>query len=379
MPIESADNQAFAIDLQLFAEGEASAPVSDAAPAAPVTSPEPAEPSSNPRETMSLADYWNKSAASQQDPEVPPVTPAPIVPEQTPEQLATPPDVTLNAPEPQYDVPDKFKNVDGSVNIEALAKSYTSMESMYGKQQNTVQQMTELQQTVIALQQQIATQAQSNVQPDQQLSPEQIQAQAEAENEKFWEEYNANPKQAIANLVKESIESSVKPMIEPIMMTQAEQMQAMQHQASVNEWNAKVTDFAKDKADFDDMLPVMREILDDPDYGPVIRSGQNAIEVAYNLAKSRQEPIQQAPEPVQAPAKTIDELLSDQEFVAKMAQNPTVKNMILQQHMQDIRSNPAPPVIGSGGIPPSSQPVDLKNMKTAREALKAKYAGMNFG
>jgi hypothetical protein len=364
--IDNADNpNAFHMDLQLFAEGDpAPAPAADPTPVATPAvepTPEPTAPS-DPRQTQSLADFFeSRKAGNEPAPEVAPEV-QPITPVTTPKPI-----------EPQQDVPDKFKNADGSVNTEAIIKSYTNMESMYSKQQNTVQQMTELQQTVIALQQQIAQQAQASAQPEQQLTPEEIEAQAEADNEKFWEAYNTNPKSAIADLVKEAVENSVKPMMDPILQERESQQQVAQ-------WDQRIQEFTKDHDDFESVRPAMQEILqsdeavkqftqDHPDKG---------IALLYDLAiaKSKQAPA--TPEATPAP-KTAEEMMNDPEFVAKFVSNPAVKDMVLKQHMQNLKNNPAPPVIGAqGGLPPSTQPVDMTNMKTAAEALKAKYAGISF-
>ncbi|MCK9328029.1 MAG: hypothetical protein M0P69_21215 [Bacteroidales bacterium] len=357
----TADNQTcFGINLQLFAEGEEAAPATETAPAAPVVTDQPAATAPDPRGTQSLTDFLSSRMAGNQ--ETAPVAPvdggAPT--------LEVKPDVTPKAPEPLPDVPDKFKNPDGTVNTAALAKSYVNMEAMYSKQAPQVQQINELQQTVIALQTQIAQQAQAANTQTQQVSPEELEAQIEAENEKFWEEYNKNPKQAIAKLVKDAIQ----PVVEPIQQREV-------HQQEVAKWHEQVNKFAETHEDFEATLPEMRKVV--AEYGDVLTSRPDAVEAAYNLAKARQAIVQPAPVQPQTPP-TVDELLKDQDFIAKLTRHPQVKNLVVQQHMQDIKNNPAPPVIGTkpGGLQPSTEALDLKDPKTAKEALKAKYAGFTF-
>ena len=287
-------------------------------------------------------------------------------PEPTPEQKTGPKTApTSKETEPRdYEIPDKFKNPDGSVNIEAMAKSYVNMESMYGKQQTTVQQVNELQQIVIALQQQIAQQAQSNAQPADQLTPEEIQAKLEEDNDKFWEIYNENPRQAIADLIKEV----VSPIIEPVQ-------QSFQQQQQVQEWSKQISAFEKDHADFYDLLPDIKGIIDaNKEY---FDTHENGLQLAYDIAKSKKTDNVQ---PQLQPPPTAEDLLKDPNFIAKITSDPAIKNAILQQHMQDLKNNGAPPVVGSQGtgLPSTTVPVDLKDPKTAKEALKAKYAGVKL-
>jgi len=352
------------IHLQLFAE-DAGAPAGGeptvTTPPAPDTTPPAPEPGQQAKQT--LAEFIQSRMAGPEPEPSPDATPEPEGPKPDP-------DAEPKETEPRIDVPDKFRNPDGSVNVDALVKSYTNMESMYSKQAPQLQKLDELQQTVVALQQQITQQAQAdnnNAPEGEQLTPEEIQAQAEADLEKFWEEYNENPKQAIAKLVRDSLKSELEPLNQKVIPL----IQEREQQARVDGWAAKVQEAKQTLPDFETMVPAMKEVI--AEYGEVITSREDAVMVAYNLAKSKQAQATPSAKPA-----TIDDLLNDPEAMSKLLQDPKVKNQVLSAHMQEIKNNPAPPVISTSGLSPSTQPVDLKDMKTAKEALKAKYAGFNL-
>ncbi len=377
-----ADNLRFGMNLQLFAEdvgpvaGGDNTAQAEPGPASDTT-PAPSAPS----QPQSLAEFFQSRMAGE-----PPQTNEPPAQADNGEPEPPAPDAAKpEPPEPRVDIPDKFKNPDGSVNMEALIKSYTDMESTYSRA-SQVEQFTKLQQTVIDLQQQIARQQQAQTQtshPPQAPQPtkEELEAQAKAEADKFWEDYNEDPRTAITKLVQDTVKNAVKSEVEPSVSQLAQKVEPIiqnaEYQARVEEYQTQIMEAKQARPDFDDMLPEMRKVIDE--FGDVLRSRPDAVTMAYNLAKARQAESQQpaptAPEPAKPP--TVEEMLNDQEMVA---QNPALKNLVLTQHMQEIKNNPAPPVIGAngGGIPPSTQPVDLKDIKSAKEALKAKYAGMNL-
>lgn len=358
---KNADNLIFGIDLQLFSEGTGGdpGPISDPAPAEPTASV-----SENPRENMSLAEFFNRGQASES---------APSNPEPVQEEPVQPPATEVNPePRPAIDVPDKFKNPDGSVNVEALAKSYLNMEQMYSKSQNPQQfeallaKNQELEQKFSAL---INMMQEQNAPKEPEISPEERQAKEEADKERLLELMYENPRMAI----KEILEAELAPF-----------RQAQQQEANYRRFERYLSSAADGKPDFEEMLPHIKEQLlqlGDDVYIALEQQGRNPIEMAYNLAKAGQAGTQ--PEPTAEPPKapTVEELTANQEFLAQIAQNPAVKKLILQQHVQELKNNPAPPVIGSqpGGLPPSTEPVDLKNIKTAKEALMAKYRGLTLG
>lgn len=328
-------------------------------------------PSQNPAERGSLRDWFANRLAGNQEPNNNPVPPTPTATNPAsviPGQQEPPKTEPVTEP-PALDIPDKFKNVDGSLNAEALIKSYTNMESMYGKQQATLQQMNDLQQTVIGLQQQIVAANQAKAEPADQLTPEQLEAKLEADKEAFWEAWNENPKKAMQNLINEAIQ----PVVTPIQ-------QEREFQQQVNAWGDQVSKAASEHEDFHEILPDMQELA--KVYGDVLSTREDAVEVLYNLAKANRASSPEppaTPEPV-AKVPTMEELLNDKELIAQLTQNPAVKNLIIQQHMAEIKNNSAPPVIGTkpGGQPPSSEPVNLKDPKEAKRALMAKYSGISL-
>lgn len=331
-------------------------------------------PSQNPAERGSLRDWFANRLAGNQEPNNNPVPPTPTAtnPASQPGQQE-PPKTEPAQPAPQtpaFEIPDKFKGPDGNLDVDKFMKSYTNMESMYGRQVKQLDMIPELQQTIIALQQQIAAANQAKTDPAQpQLTPEELQAKQEADAEEFFENFNKNPLQALKQMISET----VNPALEPFQKQQEFQQQ-------VNAWGDQVSKAASEHEDFHEILPDMQELA--KVYGDVLSTREDAVEVLYNLAKANRA---SSPEPPATPepivkTPTMEELLNDKELIAQLTQNPAVKNLIIQQHMAEIKNNPTPPVIGTkpGGQPPSSEPVNLKDPKEAKRALMAKYSGISL-
>ena len=364
MRFTTADNLTPWRNLQLLAE-DTGVP-SGAAPAAtPAT--EPAAPATEPPAPQTLAEFLQGRMAGEPnkvDPVTPPAAtePAPAAPVGG---APTPAPVT-----PDIIVPDKFKNPDGSVNVEAMAKSYINMEQLYSKSQNP-QQFAELKETNQQLQELVATLKSQNEPAKPQMTPEQIQAQKEAEVDRLADLQMNDPiayRDEMAKMISEQVLSTINPRIEPLVEhhNESEQVKAFSDQLDTI-YNAKYKDKPEE---FEALLPEMRSILlelGDDFYA----SAKNPVEIAHNLALGRRANTAPA-------APTVEELLNNPDFVAKFTQNPAVKKIVVQQHMEDIKNNPTPPVMGAGGLPPSTAPVDLKDPKKAKEALMAKYAGVSL-
>lgn len=360
-----ADNQNVSNNVNPAPQTEGVTPNAD-----PIVTP---APSQNPSERGNLGDWFASRLAGNQEPNNNPVQPTVTNPAPQPGQQEPP--ITAPAqPAPQtpaFEIPDKFKGPDGNLDVDKLMKSYTNMESMYGRQVKQLDMIPELQQTIIALQQQIAAVNQAKANPAQpQLTPEELQAKQEADAEAFFENFNKNPLQALKQMISET----VNPVLEPFQKQQEFQQQ-------VSAWDAQLKSVSEANEDFYDYLPAIQELS--KKYGDVLSSRDDAIQVLYNMAKAQNTnaaPATPAPAEPVAKVPTVEELLNNKELVAQLTQNPAVKNLILQQHMAEIKNNPTPPVIGTkpGGQPPSSEPVNLKDPKEAKRALMAKYSGISL-
>lgn len=269
-------------------------------------------------------------------------------------QTIVEPDVT----EPQVDthIPDKFKNPDGSVNVNALLKSYSSLESKLGEQGNELGQMQELQRQLDELTGLVQNQhTQAEPEPDE---PQFTQEQVDEMNEQFLQEFYENPLQALGKLVTTVAQSTVQPIIEPI----ASEWQQSQQEAF---WNQQVNELAEaNPEEFELLQPIMSEITDS--HSGIIESlpDESKLQYVYNQAK-----VVYAEQNKQ---KSPDELLNDPEFQKKILENESIKSQFLQNHAQSIKEGKPPVVISSkaGGQPPAAPSEEIKSISDATRAAK---------
>jgi|GEM_PF-6343699 len=419
----TADNplRDFRINLTLFGDGPAGDPGS-AAPASPSSEPAPApaaepaastggvpaagqpttvQPSTVPSSSEPsgsgnpLLDYFKSGGASQYDPsKIPGANPATVQP-QTPvvtqpaqpaqpaqpvqtEPSAVPPSAPVST-EPQdwtKQVPDKFRNPDGSVNVEALVKSYTHLEPKLTEQGRTISELTSRLETFGQGQQ--PQQAQPGQNPQQipgQQPGQQPQTPAEPEitpeqikeiNEKFVESLldpEKNPVQALSQIIKDV----VTPMVAPIQ-------QRTEYQDRLTEWNQKVDKFKSNTPDFAELETDITQVIQE--MGPYLATMPDPLQSAYEMAKGRK-----AQNFKPQPVPTLEEMLADPNNIAKVVQNPQVQQMILSQTATQIQ-NGAPPVVMAsqpGGTPPAAPSTPITNVKEATNAAKGFFSNLLRG
>lgn len=84
-------------------------------------------------------------------------------------------DLKPNEQKSELNVPDKFKNPDGSINVPAMLKSYGEAEKVVGRQLNTENQLKQLSEQNQALQQKLEELSKAPVaEPEPELTPEQM-------------------------------------------------------------------------------------------------------------------------------------------------------------------------------------------------------------
>lgn len=289
----------------------------------------------------------------------PPAEPEVIPGEPEPEPEPTP------SPEPQVDIPDKFRLPDGSINPKFI-QSYQNMESMFTKQ---AQQINDLTQVVINLQNQVLTNqtAPQYTPPEPPApTPEELAAANEAWLERFYE----NPQKTLQDVIANTIQSQLDPILAPIM-------QDREFQQSVQTYSQQVAALGQKYPDLDQYRPAMQDILNaaqDPSSGlnlEAILDQDGAMEAIYLMAKGKtaQPP---APAPV---SKTPEELLKDQNFLAQVVNNPEVQKMILANVQAQLKGEPKPPVVGArpGGAAPGLEPVSIKSTKDAARASQSYF------
>lgn len=256
------------------------------------------------------------------------------------------------APEPSVidQIPDKFKNQDGTVNTEALLKSYVGLEKIFGDQGNKLS----------ALERQLR-EAQPPAQPQQEPAP---QAQPEPE----WtpptiDEYYEDPlgvmekmMQKQAAEMQKAIQEAVKPL--------APVVESHQYTQKVNHFTEQLKAFAETNPDIYELGKEMERVVQDFEkQGIDITNMPNAVRHIYNEAKVRT--VQNQPPP-QAPP-TIEDMLKDPAMRAKILADPNITAEITKGYVKQVADGAPPVVIGAqpGGTPIS---VPSEKPRSAREA-----------
>lgn len=315
----------------------------------PTTGAETAIPSSSDRmaAVLNLMTNGGASTPTGGEPTPEPAQPgepaAPANPQEPNEPAPAAPPAT---PEPQVEIPDKFKDENGNIRPEFM-KSYLHMESMYGRQ---AQQMNQLYQTVMDLQQQIA---QSQAQPGSPTEPP-AAPEAEFDVEAFRETFYEDPVKALS-------EWDAKREMERQREVDSQQQEYSQ---KVSYWQNQIRQCEEVYPDFNHLRPLMQEIIRNNQQD--IESLPNAIEAVYWVAKGMAS--SQAPnQPVQ-PA--VDDLLKSENFLKQVSTHPEVQKAILSQYAQGVISDPIPVTIGNqpGASAPATPPMEIRSTKDASRA-----------
>lgn len=281
--------------------------------------------------------------------------------------------------DPGIAIPDKFKNPDGTPNVEAMAKSYTELERAYGEQGNKLGVVSQLQQELQQLRSQLTQPPAPQAQPEpvvddtpkfpweEEMTPEQ--------REKALEEYYADPiaaqakrdqqtMRAMEHRVAKTLESALKPL--------APVIQKHQLDAEVSNYKAKISDFAVDHPDMDEVAPVMASMaqaIGHESIKAMEAAGKNPLEALYNVAKSLQRPEPAAP-------PTPEQMIKDPNYRQTIVGDQGIKNEILKSTMEAAQKGAPPPVIGAqlGGVPPAAP---AEHAGSAKEAgrMAARFFG----
>lgn len=285
-------------------------------------------------------------------------------PEATPPEIPAESTETSPVPEPAPvvepgpDVPDKFKNMDGSINTDLLLKSYLYAEKKISEQGGQLSEVGQLRQMIEQLQAQVA-----EPQPGQAQPPVSGGLQSPGEEqfadikEKFFEKFYDNPQDALSNLIETVIEKTLSPVLNPILARQQFDQDVAHWQREVDSVMAKYPDFNQLKDSITAVLAEKGEsFLDTP----------GALESAYWIAKGK----------TAQPVPDIDALLKTPEVLARIKSDPEVQKAILSNFTQQVSAEPKPVVMGrtAGGTPPAAPPMEIKSTKDASKASAAYFA-----
>lgn len=298
----------------------------------------------------------------------------------------------LSGGEPRNDqildqIPDKFKNSDGSLNTESLMKSYIGMEKVLGEQGNKLGQMSQLQTQLQQLEEVVQRVAAAKFEPVQKAEPEgtsaaiqgqqdQQQGQQQGQQqqkglldienlpteqkEKLLEEYYEDPLSFLSKtlsqqtkLIRESIVQSIAPAIAPVV-------EKYQADRELEMYNQQIAEFTAEgqHPDFHDLIPQMSEIVNKYGYESITKL-PNPIEALYTMAKGMQ--------PDASPLPTPEQLISNPEYRAKILSDPGIIAEIRKNYVQEVKNGSPPQVIGTqpGGTVPATASEKPRSVREA--------------
>ena len=281
-------------------------------------------------------------------------TAAAATPPQTEPEPVEPTPSPVSEPSVIDQIPAKFKNPDGTVNTEALLKSYVGLERVLGEQGTKMG----------TLERQLR-EAQPPAQPKQEPAP---QAQPEPAPEPEWtpptiDEYYEDPLGAMEKMMQKQaadMQKAIQEAVKPL----APLVESHQYTQQVNHFTEQVKAFAETNPDIYELGPEMERVVQDFEtQGIDITKMPNAVRHIYNEAKVRTVQNQLPP---QAPP-TIEDMLKDPAMRAKILADPNITAEITKGYVNQVADGAPPVVIGTqpGGTPIS---VPSEKPRSAREA-----------
>ncbi len=362
----TADNlQRPAMNLQLFNEGgdQTTEPQSDPQQ---TVQPDPQPAQTTEPQYNSLNDFLKAySGGDNPQPESDPVEqPQPAVesdepiPDDVAEALLTEIEQTGEAPTEQKTAEEqmilgKFKTQ------EDLIEAYKQAEkkiSEYGQDHSRARQdMDQLRHQVYRLQNFLA---QQRSQPKQ---PEMTDEQREQMKQKFLDQFYENPTGTIEQMVQRRVNDQLRRTVEPIQRDFQMQQQTRMYQDQIDQARAKYPDF-------DDYQTVMQQIV--KERGKYIAHMPDAVDVIYELAKSRGSRPTAQPQP-QQPESTPQSTHNVQDPQVRQAilQDPSIRKEILRQYAEEVKAKRPAQVLGNQpGQPAATPPEEIRTTKDAKKA-----------
>jgi len=225
---------------------------------------------------------------------------------------------------------DKFKDED------AFIKSYIEMEKMNSKNREEVKELKqeneELKQTVNEIFKRLE-------------GGEGEQEEEEEDPSEFMELFYTNPKEALRQVIEETVTPQIQPIVQRIDMEDRS-----------TEFMNKLAAFEQEHPDLPEYSEQMAEIMRE---NPELRDHPNGIEIMYNMAKGMNATVQDP-----------KELLNDEEFLSQyVLSNDDIKKQIIEEYLQQVQEGAPPATIGSqpAGSTAMTPPKRPKNLQEAED------------
>lgn len=209
----------------------------------------------------------------------------------------------------------------------------------------------------LAAEKQAKAQLESMLQQQAQTQPQDVTAEEGAEGgqmdaDTFMNMFYENPAAAIQEIIKQT----VSPQLEPIIQKE----QKAQRQ---NDWDSAVNNFASAHDDFGNFQEEMQNILNSR---PELGEHPNGIEMIYHMARGKN-------------YQNPDNLVSDENFMNKMVNNPDVRNKVISEYLQTVNKGQQAPVVIAGQPGGTMQITPENRPKTLAEAtaMAEKMFGAN--
>jgi hypothetical protein len=223
------------------------------------------------------------------------------------------------------------------------------------QQQNQLLQMQLLQ--MQQMQQQFAQNPQLSAQQQEQQAQEPEFKLFDEDDDTLMEKFYENPKAILENVARKAAEFAREQTLREIQGKIDPIVREREYTNAINEVRQKY-------ADFDQLIPIMTQIIDQRGSEFV---DQNGIETVYWMAKG----IAASQMP------SVEEIVNQPDFLQKLASNEQLRNLILQQQMEQKAKQRPPQVITNqrGSTPNLASEHRPKSISEGSKLLR-KYWGL---
>ena len=157
-------------------------------------------------------------------------------------------------------------------------------------------------------------------------------------NEKFLEDYYANPLQTMNSLVSSVAKNAVESAMQPFMSQVQPVVRAHEESIQTQKWNQQTNAVAQaHPEEFEGLKPLMSQVINDQnEIINALPDNINKVEYIFNQAKAID--AQQKQASLQAQIRTPEQMLADPAFLQSIMQNEQIKQMFAQSQVEAIEA-----------------------------------------